>query len=376
MITPSEFLEMLVRNGLSHFIGVPDSTLSGLSTEIEGSSSVDIHLISPNEGTAVALAIGYHLATRKIPVVYMQNSGLGNALNPLVSLAHPEVFGVQMLLIIGWRGVPGRVDEPQHIVQGAISRELLRVVGMNSLIVDKNLSLSELEKFVKEQSDVSNGPFALVVNPDVLTEAAKIKASPKSPSLSREGALIAVIESLPEDAIVVATTGKLSRELSEYRETANLIVKDFLTIGGMGHANAIALAIAMQKPDRTVVCLDGDGAFQMHLGASALIGEISAGNFTHILFNNGIHESVGGQKIAAPHIDYLGLTASFGYKGYDLLVSQDEIFSGIPNICTRSGPNFVEIRVNDEVRTNLKRPKCGPKENKIAFQAYISNNSA
>jgi phosphonopyruvate decarboxylase len=181
---------------------------------------------------------------------------------------------------------------------------------------------------------------------------------------------------LPASSIVVATTGKLSRELYEYRENTDLVGCDFLTVGGMGHASAIALGIAKQCPKRTVVCLDGDGAFQMHLGVTALIGECSPSNFVHVLFNNGIHESVGGQKIAATGVKYEELIFSLNYKSYDLMLTTEEIASKMSLVCKKLGPNFVEIKVNSESRKDLKRPKSSPEDNKVTFQNYVLNQES
>lgn len=376
MINSSSLLEVLARNKIRYFVGVPDSLLSNLCSKIEGSSSTVEHLIAPNEGTAVAIAIGYHLASGDTPAVYMQNSGLGNAYNPLISLAHQEVYGIPMLLIIGWRGAKGHLDEPQHVTQGVITPMMLELAGINTFIVDEHSQVNQIEEFLRGNAVGAKGPYALLVSPDVLEKSTNAKGTVEIVELTREAALTEVISSLPASSIVVATTGKLSRELYEYRENTDFAGCDFLTVGGMGHASAIALGIAKKCPNRTVVCLDGDGAFQMHLGVTALIGECSPSNFVHVLFNNGIHESVGGQKIAASGVKYEELIFSLNYKSYDLLLTLEEIKSTMSLVWKKLGPSFVEIKVNSESRENLKRPKTTPERNKMTFQDYILGHAS
>jgi phosphonopyruvate decarboxylase len=376
MINPSGLLEVLARNKIRYFVGVPDSLLSSLCSKIEGSSSAVEHMIAPNEGTAVAIAIGFHLASGDTPAVYMQNSGLGNAYNPLISLAHQGVYGIPMLLIIGWRGAKGHLDEPQHVAQGVITPMMLELAGINTFVIDEHSQVDQIEEFLRGNAVGAKGPYALLVSPDVLEKSTNAVDTLETVGLTREAALTEVINSLPDSAIVVATTGKLSRELYEYRINTDLVGCDFLTVGGMGHASAIALGIAKQCPKRTVVCLDGDGAFQMHLGVTALIGECSPSNFVHVLFNNGIHESVGGQKIAATGVKYEELIFSLNYKSYDLMLTTEEIASKMSLVCKKLGPNFVEIKVNSESRKDLKRPKSSPEDNKVTFQNYVLNQES
>ena len=371
MMKTSDLLSALLENGFDHYFGVPDSLLSGLSTEIENNPNVVNHVITPNEGSAIAMAIGYNLASKKSPTVYMQNSGLGNALNPLISLAHKNVYAIPILLIIGWRGSPDLADEPQHVAQGSITYEMLRLAGIDTFIVDNNTEIIEIVKFLQKQLLKADAPYALLVQPNALVKNPIQNNQIKHTELSREDAIISIVNSLPKSAIVVATTGKLSRELNEYREQTNNAARDFLTVGGMGHASAIALAIAREKSDRLVVCLDGDGAFQMHLGTCALIGECSPANFFHVLINNGIHESVGSQKIASTSINYKLLTSSFNYRSYELLRTKNQIIERVPQICRDKGPIFVEIVVNSMARPNISRPKSSPIENKTSFQNHV-----
>jgi len=374
MIDASQFLELLIQKEMTYFTGVPDSLLKEFGNALDQNNNVKSHVISPNEGTAVAVAIGYNLATNKIPVVYMQNSGLGNALNPLISLAHQLVYKIPMLLIIGWRGSPGLEDEPQHLTQGMITREILELVGINYFVIDSQTEIDRVDHFLSQSVRGNSPPCAILISPGVFRETKTYKVAEYTSDLSREEALQGILASISERAIVVATTGKLSRELNELRETTDLAGRDFLTVGGMGHASAIALGIARETPERLVICLDGDGALQMHLGASALIGECAPKNFVHVLINNGIHESVGGQKIAASKINYANLAIAFGYRNYQLVESFMEIQETFYQCHGFDGPCFIEVRVNSKSRKNLSRPKANPLQNKLQFQSHIFNN--
>jgi phosphonopyruvate decarboxylase len=316
MIDPQEFITHLQASGVEFFTGVPDSLLKEFCACLEHVPRAGHHIISANEGGAVALALGYHLATRKVPLVYLQNSGLGNIVNPLLSLADPEVYSVPLLLVIGWRGEPGVHDEPQHKKQGRVMLSMLDAMEIPHSIlgpetVDPQAALKDALAYVRKMS----APYALVIKKGTFQSFAAPKVEKKDFPLSREEAIQQVIESLGERDVLISTTGMPSREVYEYRSRRGEgHQRDFLTVGGMGHASQIALGIALQKPRRSVYCLDGDGALLMHMGALAITGVLKPRNFKHIIVNNGAHDSVGGQPTVAFDVDVPGIAHACGYE--------------------------------------------------------------
>lgn len=301
---------------VSHFIGVPDSRLQSLCKFIIDKYRIsENHIISANEGNAVALAAGYHFATGKNPCVYLQNSGIGNTINPIVSLTSEKVYGVPCVYIIGWRGEPGSKDAPQHMFQGEITLELLDTLNIEYYILGKTTTEEELNKVALAHKEVldQGKSVAYLIKKDVFEYQSTISYKNKF-TLLREEAIRNIINYSKED-IVVATTGKTSRELYEVREHNSQSHKyDFLTVGSMGHCSSIALGIALNKPKTRIWCLDGDGAAIMHMGAMATIGAHSPQNYTHVILNNEAHESVGGQPTVASQIDFCKIAEGCGYK--------------------------------------------------------------
>jgi phosphonopyruvate decarboxylase len=373
VIEPGKFWEALTQKGAGLVSGVPDSLLAGLCAVL--SESAD-HLPAPNEGSAVALAAGHYLATGRPGVVYMQNSGLGNALNPLVSLADTEVYALPMLLLIGWRGEPGRQDEPQHVKQGRVTPALLdaleipyRILGPDS---DFENEINEIWVAMLDRS----GPAALLIRQGTFQPAKNSDdqrtRKPGSPLMTREEAIASVLESLSPDDLVIATTGRASRELWELRLERGERGGDFLTVGGMGHASAVALAAARAKPERRFICLDGDGALLMHLGVLALAGSWGATNFWHVLLNNSCHESVGGQPVCAEGLSFHLLARNCGYASSRRLISREEIAEFLAGPRGTKGPHFCEILVAPGSRPDLGRPGLSPLENKALFVKGLS----
>ena len=321
MIACKAFYDEVHSHGISFFAGVPDSLLKDFCAYITAHTPPQRHIIAANEGGAVALAAGHYLATGNPGLVYMQNSGQGNAVNPLTSLADPDVYGMPMLLVIGWRGEPGTKDEPQHVKQGAITLALLDTLGIQYQILPDNMAdLRKCMQTAMHAIQSKQMPYALVVKKDtfepyrqpILQQA----SAPSTLALTREDAIQALVALLDSDDIVVSTTGKTSRELFECRMAAaqKSMAQDFLTVGSMGHASQIALGIALAKPARRVYCFDGDGALIMHMGALAIIGTQPSSNFKHIVLNNGAHDSVGGQPTAGFEIDIPSIALACGYK--------------------------------------------------------------
>ena len=365
-IAPQEFFQLLADNNVDFFTGVPDSLLKQLCLCIDDNVSHDRHIIAANEGNAIALATGYHLGTDKLAAVYMQNSGLGNAINPLLSLADPEVYSIPMILIIGWRGEPGVKDEPQHVKQGKVQLELLDSMNLPYDIISADDT--DWEQKVNKGIDAAiseNRPYAIVVKKGTFEKYCTVEDDVKTELMSREEALEIILTYIPNDAVIVSTTGKTSREIFEIRENNNEPhFKDFLTVGSMGHCSSIALGVALAQPKRKVVCIDGDGAFLMHMGSLAAIGKSQPNNYYHILMNNYVHESVGGQKTAIDAIDVQGIVSSAKYAGVNQIDNKLDLENGIGNILSTKGPQFLEIKLKPGSRVDLGRPTIKPIDNK------------
>lgn len=365
-----ELIDLLRNKGAGLFTGVPDSLLSQLSATILADSSIE-HIIAVNEGNAIGLAIGDYLATARPAVVYMQNSGLGNTVNPITSLADPAVYGIPMMLVIGWRGEPGHKDEPQHVKQGEITLGQLNILGIPFAIVDSSTDLNKIIPSLWQQMLERKGPVALVVRKDALTGDAKLQVN-NPYSLKREEAIDTLIKTLPVESFYIATTGKTGRELFELRKKYQQDQRDFLTVGGMGHASAIALAIALKQKTRLSVCLDGDGASLMHLGGMVSIAEQKPKRFLHVLLNNYAHESVGGQPTVAHQVDYQLLAQALGYDGYYLASSLDEVETTARQLGDKDGCFLFEIRLAQGSRKELGRPTRTPSQNKESVMAFLS----
>jgi phosphonopyruvate decarboxylase len=296
----------------------------------------------------------------------MQNSGLGNAINPLLSLADPDVYSIPMILIIGWRGEPGVKDEPQHVKQGKVQLDLLNAMNLPHDIIFADDA--EWKQKIKKGINIAiseNRPYAIVVKKGTFDKYSVVEDCAKTKLMPREEALEILLKHIPKDAVIVSTTGKTSREIFEIRENNNEPhFKDFLTVGSMGHCSSIALGIAIAQPKRKVVCVDGDGAFLMHLGSLAAIGKAQPNNFYHILMNNYVHESVGGQKTSIDAIDVQGIVNSSKYAGVSQIDNESDLENGIENILNTKGPQFLEIKLKPGSRADLGRPTIKPVDNK------------
>lgn len=375
MVHPKQFVESLKQNGVSFFTGVPDSLLKDFLAYVEECVPKDSRVTAANEGNAIAIAAGYHLATGGIAGVYMQNSGLGNAINPLTSLADREVYAIPMLLIVGWRGEPGVPDEPQHKKQGRITPSLLKSLEIPHAVIISKMDATRVSALIArmvKRGNRESRPVALLIQSGVF-ETYKMSVQMPTLALSREEAIDSVLESLNGDEIIVSTTGKISRELYESRKRRGEgTQKDFLTVGSMGHASQIALGIAHQKKGRQVYCLDGDGATIMHMGGLATVGWVAPQNFKHIVLNNLAHESVGGQLSAAGVIDIATIAKSSGYALALRAENKNELAIALTKLKKQRGPAFLEIKVNLESRKDLGRPKESPSENKKKFMDFVA----
>lgn len=362
MIDPKSFVESLMACGVDFFTGVPDSLLKNFCAYVTDHCGAN-HIIAANEGGAVGLASGHYLATGRPALVYMQNSGQGNAVNPLASLADPDVYSIPMVLLVGWRGEPGVKDEPQHVKQGKITISLFETMGIPTVVLADDGELESRVGVREWMSQVSSAvelavresrPVALIVRKGLFGDYALQNKKPDIAGLKREDAIEGILKALPEDAVVVSTTGMISREVYETRERMGQgHAKDFLTVGSMGHASQIALGIAMAQPNRKVFCLDGDGASIMQMGNMAIVGQSHCGNLTHIVLNNAAHDSVGGQPTVGGAIDLPAIAKACGYN--------------VPG-----HPTFRQVLVAKGARKDLGRPKEPPQVNKALFMETLS----
>ena len=373
MIRPQFFYELLKENGTGFFTGVPDSLLKSFCAYLTDTAGSKNHIIAANEGCAVGLAAGHYFATGAVPLVYMQNSGLGNTVNPLLSLADREVYSVPLLLVIGWRGEPNVHDEPQHIKQGRVTCSLLDAMEIPYCILSDEEAEAKLQ-LEKAYSHIkaSSSPYAVVVRKGIF-DSYKLKTNEAVPAeMSREEAIEKIILNAPSNACFVSTTGMASRELYELRDKHGQgHAKDFLTVGSMGHASQIALGIALTKEDKTVFCIDGDGAAIMHLGGLTAIGSQRPKNMVHIVLNNGAHDSVGGQPTVGRKINLCAVAQACGYDNVVSVKTLEELQSRLKELCTNSGSVFIEVLVSKGARADLGRPKSSPIENKKAFMEFL-----
>ena len=354
MIEVNAFVSKLKEFGVDFFTGVPDSLLKSFCAYVTDNCGEN-HVIAANEGGAVGLAAGHNLATGKPALVYMQNSGQGNAVNPLASLADPDVYSIPMVLLVGWRGEPGVKDEPQHVKQGKVTISLFETLDIPTEVLpdDEAAALALTQKKV-ERAKAESRPVALIVRKGLFAEYKLQNKKPDIAALPREQAIEGVLRALPKDAVVVSTTGMISREVYETRERLGQDhSRDFLTVGSMGHAIMIALGIAKSQPNRPVYCLDGDGASIMQMGNMAIAGQSGCANLTHIVFNNAAHDSVGGQPTVGGTINLPSIAASCGYN-------------------REGSPVFKEIKVAKGARKDLGRPKEPPQVNKALYMETLS----
>jgi len=359
------------------FAGVPDSRLRALCDYLYDTYGVNgtNHIIAANEGNAAGLAAGYYLATGKTPVVYMQNSGEGNAINPIASLLNDKVYGIPCVFVIGWRGEPGVHDEPQHIFQGEITCELLDLMDINYMILSQETTVEEVALKMKEFKKYldSGKQTAFVVRKGAFEFDKKVEYKNNYTMLRED--IIKHIVDVSGDDIIVSTTGKTSRELFEIRET-NLQdhCRDFLTVGSMGHSSSIALGIALQKPERKIWIIDGDGAALMHMGAMAVLAANNPKNVVHVILNNGSHETVGGQPAVTGGVDFIKIAEGYGYQRAVSVDSFEELDKALKTAKASKALSFIEVKCAIGARENLGRPTTTAKQNKTAFMSGLNKN--
>ena len=360
--------------GSDFYAGVPDSQLKPLCNYLMNEYGIDQnhHIIAANEGNCTALAAGYHLATGKVPVVYMQNSGEGNIINPIASLLNDRVYAIPVIFIVGWRGEPGTHDEPQHIYQGEVTVKLLEDMGIETFIIGKDTTDDEVVSAMKEFKNIlaEGRDVAFVIRKGALSYDKKIKYGNNN-SMVREEIIRHIVMVSGKDPIV-CTTGKASRELFEIRTTNGQSHKyDFLTVGSMGHSSSIALGVAVNKPYTKVWCIDGDGSVLMHMGAMAVLGTNAPKNLVHVVINNGAHETVGGMPTVAANIDLVTIAKACGYPNVasvDSFVALDDALKAAKQ-CDKL--SFIEVKCSIGAREDLGRPTTTALENKRNFMAYL-----
>ena len=373
MITPEFFVEKLRGNGIDCFAGVPDSLLKNMCAYITDHIDAAHNTITANEGAAIGLAAGHYLATGHPACVYMQNSGEGNIINPLASLTDQEVYNIPVLLLIGWRGRPGVHDEPQHVKQGKVTTGLLNVMGVNYEVLAKEQDKAEKQIAKAIYALQHKEVFALVIEKDTFDDYKLQNAMESGLTLSREEAIRTVAAALGEKDCIVSTTGMISRELFEYRTAMNQgHERDFLTVGSMGHASQIALGIALAQPERQVWCFDGDGATIMHMGSMAIVADKAPKNYIHVVFNNGAHDSVGGQPTVGLKIDLPAVAEAVGYKASYSIETIQDFVQLLGKVKDQKGPVLLEIKVKKGNRKDLGRPTTTPKQNKEALMSFLS----
>lgn len=365
--------EQLKKINIKTLVGVPDSALRQFCDYINGENGIQFnHYVPANEGAAVGIAIGSYLATGNPACVYMQNSGLGNAVNPITSLANEEIYGIPILFIIGWRGNPEEKDEPQHRFMGKITETLVHVLGMDYSIISSNTLEEELEIIFQQvrESFKSNRQYAIIIKKNSFETVIKRKYS-NAYTLLRESAIETVIKKLKPDDVVVSTTGKISREVYEQSDIIWGHHKQcFLTVGGMGHAGMIAMGIAGECAEKRIYCIEGDGAIFMHMGELALLAKQNPANLIHICLNNDAHESVGGMPTGVCGIDFYKIAKACGYQYVGCAKTLAELEEELECAAKIDGISFIEVKVGIESRINLGRPKESARENRDSFMKY------
>jgi len=373
MIDPSQFIAELQANGIDFLCGVPDSLLKELLLVLQTVKDGPQHHIVANEGAAIAMASGYQMACGKLPLVYMQNSGLGNAVNPLMSLAHKRVYAIPMLLLIGHRGEPGKHDEPQHLAMGEATQSLLAAMKIAVYSLNDQTDASELIKEAAAAARSQSCPVAILVSSGSFSPA-PVKFNQESTlTFTREEALKVLLDQIDQADSICATTGFTSRELYELRLQNKSQFCDFLNVGAMGHVSQIALGAALARPEKKIVAIDGDGSLIMHMGALAIIGQSQAGNLLHLVINNGRHESVGGQPTVGLSIDITAMAQASGYDFCTKVCDAAGLKQALEQWQKKSTakPGLIEIQVRPGVKDKLGRPSDDFVSAKAAFSAHL-----
>jgi len=373
VVDPITFHNALAQSGIDFYTGVPDSMLRSFCACVAEHTKKERHIIAANEGAAIGLAAGSYLASGRPALVYMQNSGLGNAINPLLSLADMSVYGIPMILMIGWRGEPGVKDEPQHVAQGQATTSLLNAIGVEHYQLPNDTAeattmLNELRK----QTIKDNKPVAVLVSKNTFADYHADENDDEPVTLSRERAIELILNKIKPDSSVVSSTGMISRELYELRDHFKQNHDtDFLTVGSMGHCSQIALGIAVTNSNKRVICLDGDGAAIMHMGSMAIVGQASSANLLHVILNNGRHDSVGGQPTCGLEINFTTIAEGCGYQLVRSANDETELINALDAMSDLEGPLLLDVRIGAGHRKDLGRPEISPQDQKCNFMRHL-----
>lgn len=376
-LPPSIFVDQLRRRNMDFFTGVPDSILKEFCSYVEDHVQKDNHVMTGNEGQSIAVAAGYNMATGKIPVVYLQNSGLGNIINPVLSLTHKGVYSVPMVILAGWRGEPGRKDEPQHRIMGKITQSIAHVCDLPfDILPDFEEGADEVLDQAVEHCQTNQTPFLLLVRKRTFESYKAINKVTSDMPLLRERVLEIVGQNAPKKAVFVGTTGFTSRELFEIREkNGQTHATDFYTVGCMGHASSIGIGLAAAQPHRPCYVCDGDGATLMHMSGMATVGSRGFPNYNHILINNHAHESTGAQPTGSANIDFNGIAKACGYRNVQTATTEEELYSALQTMDPLNGPNFLEVKTRPGARKELGRPTSTPLQNKKELMAFLRKSA-
>ena len=373
MIDVQSFCEYLKLNDINFFTGVPDSLIKEFCSYLENNFKKENNIIAANEGSAISIAAGYHLATNEIPLVYLQNSGLGNCINPLTSLTNKEVYSIPMLLMIGWRGEPGVADEPQHLKPGLEMINQLNLLSISYYILDKSSDHKMIINNAIKKANENKSPVAIIVKKNSFKKNSSVKAINKEYKLSRSDAIKIIIDNINDNDVVISTTGKASRELYFFRNKYDNHERDFLTVGSMGHVSSISAGLALGCKNKNIICIDGDGSALMHMGSMAINGTLDLKNYKYFLLNNGSHDSVGGQSTVGFQIDFCQIAKACNFKSVNKCIDAESLKDTINNSLDYKGSSMIEVMINsDNNIIDLPRPKQSPIENKNSFMEFIS----
>ena len=355
MIKVEALINILSKNSSIFYTGVPDSVLKTLSSSLQNKDKKK-HIIATNEGAAVSLGIGHYLSTKKIPTIYMQNSGLSNALNPLISIAHKKVYSIPLILIIGWRGSPKIKDEPQHNVKGQITEKILKLLNIKYTILRSNVDLKKFDKQIKIAKK-NNSIVACLIEQGTLKENKNIKTKKDHYNLDKEFFLKNLLFNLKKNTKIISSTGYNSREIMYLREKYKIKNgNDFYMVGGMGHTSSVALGYSLFSKNKTI-CVDGDGSLLMHLGSIKTAGTFANKNFKYILLNNNAHDSVGGQSTFASNINFKELSKSLGFKKFYSIRNKKDLVKNIRKFLNEDSVSFLEVKTTNNKIKKLPRPK-------------------
>lgn len=376
MVDQEKLFGSLGELGVRFFTGVPDSLLNDFCLYLCHNYDNEHHVMAANEGNAIGIAAGNYMATGNIPVVYMQNSGIGNATNPLLSLAHQTVYGIPLILVIGWRGDPAVKDHAQHRRQGELTPVLMKDMDIPYDILDCDDTVIEKFKWAHDKAKEISSPVALIAKKGILTQKEKHQEYPESMLMNREEAIAAVIDVFGNDAVYLATTGRATRELHEQLKLKGIDDgHEFLNVGSMGHVSSVALGMAIARPNKRIVVFDGDAAAVMHMGSLATIGRYQPRNLIHIVLNNGVNESVGGQPSAGQMIDLTSIAKSCGYMTFSVFVRMRQDLKTMVEILAESDkPGFIDVHVCQGIRNDMpKLDITHQKEKKDIMQLFVDN---